>query len=163
MDFYIFRHGETYFSKLDIPYGDMMDSAEILPESVPVIEKLAKYFQNIETDANLSSPFLRCKQTVKIVEKIAGKKFFYEDELKDWILGKESLEKMILRIKDFYGKLIKKNYKSVAICTHGYPINTLIALATKGTVKNSDLYNYPQPGVLVVIKNKKKKYINFNK
>jgi broad specificity phosphatase PhoE len=163
MDFYIFRHGETYFSKLDIPYGDMIESAEILPEALPVIEKLAKYFQNIDTDTNFASPFVRCRQTVEIIEKIAGKKFVYEDKLKDWNLGKESLEKMILRIKDFYEKLMKKNYKSVAICTHGYPINALIALATKGEATNSDLYNYPRTGVLIIIKNKKKDYLDFNK
>src|SRR4030066_2181504 len=116
MDLYIFRHGETYFSKFDIPYGEMIESAEILPEAVPVIEKLAKHFQNVKTDANFSSPFVRCRQTVEIVEKISGKKFIYENELKDWHLGKETLDNMILRIKNFYEELIKKNYKSVAIC-----------------------------------------------
>ena len=162
MDFFIFRHGETYFSKFDVSYGDMFESAKILPEGIPTIERLGKYLKNVETNANFSSPLVRCKQTVNIIEKISGKKFVYEGRLKDFYQGKESIENMIKRISGFYKELIKEKYKSVAICSHGYPINVLSALATKGEVKNSDLFNYPLPGVLVVIKNKKKEYLDFN-
>jgi broad specificity phosphatase PhoE len=163
MDFFIFRHGETYFSKFDVSYGDMMESAEILPEGIPTIERLGKYMKDVETDANFSSPYLRCRQTVEIIERIAHKKFVYEERLKDMSQDKETIESMIKRISGFYKELIKEKYNSVAICSHGYPINVLSALATKGRVNNTDLYNYPQSGVLVIIKNKKKEYLDFNR
>jgi broad specificity phosphatase PhoE len=139
-----------------------MESAEILPNEKKVIYSLAKYLKNTNTDANFTSPYLRCQQTVEIVKEVTGKIFVSDKNLKDWYSSKEDTGKMITRIKTFFNKLQKLNYNSVAICTHGYPINALIALATKGKVLNNDLYHYPQPGVLVIIKDKKIKYIDFN-
>jgi broad specificity phosphatase PhoE len=162
MILYIFRHAETYFSKHDIPYGEMMESAEILPEGIPAVESLAKYLQGVETDANFSSPYIRCRQTIEIIEGVTEKKFLFDEKLKDWDSRKETLGKMISRIKNFYAELARSNYQNIAICTHGYPINALIALAKKGRVKSSDLYHYPQPGVLVIIKNKEVNYVDFN-
>ena len=101
MDLYIFRHGTTYFSKTDIPYGDKMETAEILPEAYAPIEKLADYLKDITTGANYSSPYKRCVQTVQIVEKTTQKKFTFDDRLKDWYLGKETINTMLERITNF--------------------------------------------------------------
>jgi len=161
--FYIFRHAETYFSKFDISYGEQTESAEILPEGISAIKKMAEFLAKIKTDANFSSPYRRCRQTVEIVKEISKKEFLFDDRLRDWYKGKEEVEIMISRIKDFFEELKSKNFKTIAICTHGYPINTLIALATKGDVKTSDLQDYPKPGILVEIVDRKVKYLDFDK
>lgn len=162
MKHYIFRHGETYFSKHDIPYGDQVETAEILPEKIPVIEKLARYLNDIPTDTNFSSPFKRCRQTVEIVSKITGKVFSFDERLHDWIPEKESKKALIERVIRFAEELKISSNKSVAICTHGYPINALIAYFTKGYVRESDLDNFPSTGVLVSIIDGKVSFNDFN-
>jgi len=162
MNLYIFRHASTYFSKNDISYGDQIENAEILPEGIPAAKKLAEYLKNIPTDANFSSPFRRCLQTVEIVKEITGKNFVIDERLKDYDFLKENVDEMVSRVKDFNNFLAGTNYGSVAICTHGYPINALINLTIKGNVVPSDLENYPDTGILVVIKDKKVEYLNFN-
>ena len=161
MDLYIFRHGETYFSKRKIPYGSQVESAKILPEAIPVIVRLADFLQGINTDANFTSPFIRCIQTTKIVEKVTKKKHKVDNNLRDWNPETETVEDMINRLKIFYSQLKTTNFSAVSICTHGYPINTLIALETKGQASPSDLQNFPETGVLVIIKDKKVKYKDF--
>jgi broad specificity phosphatase PhoE len=162
MNFYIFRHAMTYFSKNDVPYGDQVESAEILPEGIPIVKKLALYLKNIKTDVNFSSPYKRCRQTVEIVKEITGKDFTFDERLHDYNPRNENIEEMFKRLTGLYGILKEKNYKNVAICTHGFPIATLIALMTKGKVDESDLENYPDTGILVIVKDKKVEYLDFN-
>jgi broad specificity phosphatase PhoE len=161
MDFYIFRHGETYFSKNKLPYyEEQIESAEILPEGIPAIEKLAHKLKNIQTDANFTSPYRRCLQTTEIVEKISGKKFKIDERLHDF--KSEPIKKMAERLNRFLKEIKDKNYKSIAICTHGYPIAVLRSLITKGKFELDKLNYYPKPGILTVIKNGKVKLIDFN-
>ena len=61
MNFYIFRHGATYYSKYDISYGEQVETAEILPEGIAAVKRLGKYLKNIDTDFNVSSPYQRCR------------------------------------------------------------------------------------------------------
>ena len=53
----------TYFAKNNIPYGDQVESAEILEEGIPTIKKLGEYLKDIKTEVNYTSPFKRCIQT----------------------------------------------------------------------------------------------------
>src|SRR3989344_7569666 len=138
MNLYIFRHGMTYFSKKDIPYGNQVETAEILPEGIPVIKRLGEYLKDIPTDANFTSPFKRCMQTSGIISDITGKKFQVDHDLHDWDPRVETVENMIARILLFCLKLHATSYSSVTICTHGYPINALIAYFTKGEIKVED-------------------------
>jgi broad specificity phosphatase PhoE len=162
MKLFIFRHGETYFSKNDIPYGDKGKSAEILPEKIPIVEKLANWLKDVPTDINFSSPLKRCKQTVEIISKITGKKFTFDERLRDWEPDEESVQDTITRVVNFAKEIESKNYKSVAICTHGYPINVLTAYFLKGFVRQVDLENFPRPGVLVSVDGKNVSYKDFN-
>ena len=81
MKFYIFRHAETYFSKFDIHYGESVESAEIIPEGIPVTERLAKYLAGEDIDAYYTSPFKRCTQTAEIIEKITKMKFIKDGQI----------------------------------------------------------------------------------
>lgn len=162
MNLYIFRHGATYFSKNHIPYGDQIETAEILPEGIPAIKRLAEHLKIIPSDKNLTSPFVRCVKTSGIVSETSGKQFEIDKELRDWDPRSETTREMISRILRFTDRLRSGKYKSVCICTHGYPINALIAYFTKGEIKESDLPKFPNTGVLSIIKSGKVKYKDFN-
>lgn len=161
MNYYIFRHGETYFSKHHIPYGDQVETAEILPEKIPVIEKLANYFKDIPTDTNFSSPYRRCHQTVEIVSKITGKIFSFDYRLRDWIPEKETKRQLIDRVTKFVEEIKTQPVNSVSICTHGYPINAIVTYLTQGFVREEDLENFPRPGVVVSVIDGKVSYKDF--
>lgn len=166
MNLYIFRHGKTAFTGnnpyQDKVYGDQVEVAEILPEAIPVIVKLGKFMKGIKTDFNVSSPFLRCRQTVDIVEKHSGKKFVFDPLLHDIDHRTETVEMVARRITEFYQRLMTKDYKAVSICSHGYPIAMLKSLALEGKVNMSKLMDYPTPGVLLSIVEGKASYKDFN-
>jgi len=159
---YIFRHGITYFSKNRLPYGDSIETAEILPEGIPAIKRMGNYLRDVHTDSNFTSPYKRCIQTSLIISGVSSKKFKMDTNLRDWDPQKETVEGMIKRLYRFSAQLATNNHTSVAICTHGYPINALIAYFTKGTIDKGDLDSFPDPGVLVIVDNKKVVYKDFN-
>ena len=160
MNYYIFRHAETYFSNLDIPYGEQIESAEILLEGIPATQKLSEKLESIQTDVNYTSPYKRCLQTVEIVNKYTGKEFLVDERLHDY--NAESVPEMFDRLSKFYDDLRSKNYKSVAICTHGYPIVVLQSLITKVKFTQKDLDSYPRTGTLLIIRDKKVELLDFN-
>ena len=161
MDLYIFRHGETYQTKNNILYGENVYSSKILPEGIPTVKKLANYLKDKKTDANFSSPFLRCRQTVEIVSEVSKKEFTFDNRLSEFIPENETLFSLFKRTKDFYEE-IENKYKSVSVCTHGYIISCLTQLATKGHIRQEELDNFPKPGILLEAENEKIKSINFN-
>ncbi len=166
MNLYIFRHGKTEFTgdkpSQDMAYGEKVETAQIVPQGIAAIERLGNYLKDVESDFNVSSTFLRCRQTVAIVEKFSGKKFEYDALLHDWDPRNETVEDSAKRIEGFYLKLKAANYASVCICTHGYPIAMLKSLGLKGRVDFADLPNYPTTGTLTVIKNAQAEVIDFN-
>jgi broad specificity phosphatase PhoE len=161
MDLYIFRHGQTIFSKNHLPYGENERTAGLLPEAVAPTERLAKYFSGILTEANFSSKFLRCRQTVEIVEKTAAKKFVYDPRLNE--LSESNLEFFVERVKNFWQFLNEQHFGSVAICTHGGVMAVLKHLQIGGSFMPTDILDYPQCGVLMVIRDKVYEEIDFNK
>jgi len=157
---YIFRHAETYFSKHKIPYGTQMETAEIIPEGIPPIEKLSQKLNVVKTDANFTSPYKRCLQTVKIVNNFTGKKFVIDKRLHDF--HNESINAMLKRLQDFINDKSVKNCGSISICTHGYPAAIIRSLLVKGEFQLNDLNTYPKPGTLITIINRKAKITDFN-
>ncbi len=164
MELYIFRHGLTEQVKQNINYTiENVRTAELLPEGLPAIEKLALYLKNIPTDYNVASPFVRSVKTVEIVENITGKKFVFDNHLGEYVFQEgESFGQMAGRIRDFLNDLEQKHYSSVAVCTHGAIISGLKYLKTKGEFKLPELTDYPLPGVLTIIKDKTVSEIDFN-
>jgi broad specificity phosphatase PhoE len=160
MNYYIFRHGETFETKHHLPYGDREKIAEILPEGIPAVKRLAAHLAAIETEANFSSPFKRCVQTADIVSEITNKKFIFDKRIGEFL--NETFDDLRNRIKDITAEISQKGHKRVSICSHGYPISALINIITKGDFTEAELDNYPDPGILVIIQDKKVKYLDFN-
>lgn len=164
MDFYIFRHGWTSESLQHIDYSkERVTAAEILKDKVYVIEKLAEYLKNIPTDYNVSSPFIRCIQTVNIVSGITGKLFAFDDRIGEYTFQTGmTFNRFSRRIKAFVKDISATDFTSVAICTHGGGISALKHYLTRGKYDPEDLRDYPNPGVLTVIKNNRIEEIDFN-
>jgi broad specificity phosphatase PhoE len=160
MDLYIFRHGQTIFSKNHLPYGENERTAAILPEAVGPTERLAKYFSGILTEANFSSEFLRCRQTVEIVERMVAKKFVFDPRLNE--ISESNLEFFVERVKNFWQSLNDQHLGSVAICTHGGVMAVLKHLQTGGNFMPTDILDYPKCGVLMIIRDKVYEEIDFN-
>lgn len=164
MNHYIFRHGESYFSKHHIPYGKEIESAEILAEGIPTSKKVGKYLAKKNIDVYFSSPYKRCVQTAEIIEQITNEEFVLDARIGEEMINrkKETFEELVKRLRNFLDYIRSKRFESVAICSHGWPIAALVALITKGEVKLRDLDNYPKPGMLIEIKNKSIKSLDFN-
>lgn len=159
--YYIFRHGLTNALKTATAYGDTILTAPIVKDGEEAIEKIGEYLKDKETDFNVSSPIIRCKQTSGIVSKIIGKKFIFDDRLTEYNL--ESQASLEERLKSLLSKIEEKGYEKIAICTHGAVISVLIAqIASTQSSTKYDIYNYPDPGVLVIIQDKNLQEINFN-
>jgi len=158
--YYIFRHGQTLNSKFHLPYPKNNKSVEILPEGIPSLEKLAKYLKNIKSDHNFSSEYLRCQQSTAIVTKISGLKFKKDKRLNE--KSGENFSDFKRRVKDFLDEVEKKNYETVVICTHGAVVAAMRKFLLKKSLKITNLPFYPKTGVLMFVKRKEIKYIDFN-
>lgn len=159
--YYIFRHGQTRNSKFHLPYPKDNRQIKILKDSIPALKKMAEYLKNISPDLCVSSEYLRCQQTTKIITKITGFKFKKDSRLNEF--GGETFLEFTRRIKDFIDEVEKNKYQSVFICTHGAGISTIKKLLIKGKMKQRELPFYPKPGILLCIENKTVKRIDFNK
>lgn len=160
--FYIFRHGETYNTKNKIMYDEIsVVEADILPEAKPIVRKMGQYLTNKQLDYCTSSPVKRCRQSVKIIEKEINIKFNFDERLTEYF--GENVEHMVKRLQDFLEEIKQKNYSSVAICSHGEPVSALIKLLTKGGFTEDDLHNFPDTGIVAVVKAGKVEFKNFRK
>ena len=164
MTHYIFRHGETYFSKNDITYSKYLYSAEILPESISATEKIAEFLKEKNINKAYTSPFKRAIQTAKIITRKAKIKFETDKRIGEELInyGKETFEEFEARISGFVNELKSQKFQNIAICSHGWPIAALIALIIKDNLKKGDLGSYPKCGELIIIKNKLVEKIDFN-
>jgi len=150
--FYIFRHALA--TKSDTGYGDEIETAGILPEGIPPIEKLAVFLQTITSDYNVSSGFLRCRQTSEIVSEITGKHFAFDKRLSEFY--DETPGSFIDKVKNFLEEMERKKYKNIIICTHAAVIAVMIKMLMHRKIIPKDLYtNYPKPGMLLIIEDKK--------
>lgn len=158
--YYIFRHGQTRNSKFHLPYPKDNRLIKILPDSVPALKKMAKYLKKIKPDLSVSSEYLRCQQTAKIITQISKLKFGKDARLNEY--GDETFLEFTRRIKDFLEEVEKNKYQTVVICTHGAGIATIKNLLIKGKMKRRELPFYPKPGILLCIEGKKIQKIDFN-
>ena len=164
--FYIFRHGDTVNTggiKRLWRNGGGPRNLPILQKSKYALGEMGKYLKDIPTDANFTSPYLRCRQSSEIVREFSGKKFVTDErirELRDDIHGFVHFKK---RVKEFLKEIEDKGYKSVAICTHGAVIAAIKHLVIDGKFFYFQGIDFPSPGKLMVIEDKKVKILNFNK
>lgn len=159
-NYYLFRHGGTQASKTNSDYGSEIFSAHILPESIEPIKKIGEYLKDIHSDFNVSSEFLRCRETAQIVSDITGKQFSFDQRLNEFY--QEEFNHLETRLRDFLKEINSRDYQTVLICSHGGVISGLKHLILEDNFEPRDLMDYPQTGILLVIKDKKLEQIDFN-
>ena len=119
MRLYIFRHGMTFQTKNNVPYTpENYKTSPILPEGIPSIKKLAHYLKDVKTDANYTSSYLRCIQTVEIVSEISGKSFLPNEMLGEYAEWVENFDSLRARAQNFIDYLGTQHIETTAICTH---------------------------------------------
>ena len=162
MNLFVFRHAETERTKLNIPYGDEIETASILPEGIKPTKKIAQYLKAKVKDNFYSSPYSRCIQTSEIVKKIIKVDFLLDKRLSEYRddLG-ETIKDLKNRTDDFLKEQAAKN-TTITVCTHGGVIAAIKNLIVKNDFKPEDLHDFPNPGVLVEIKDKNISYKDFN-
>ena len=157
--FYLFRHGLATHSHFG--YGDKIVTAEILPVGIPPIERMATFLKDIPSDYNVSSEFLRCQQTTKIISDITKKQFVRDPRLNEYY--NESFGEFRTRVKSFLQEIEAKPYKDIIICTHAAVIAALKNLITNNSFYIFQQFTYPKTGVLMIIKNNNIEKMDFNK
>lgn len=146
---YLFRHALATQSTTG--YGDQILTANILPEGITPVKKIAEFLNNIGPSANYTSEIIRCRQTVEIVIEITQKIFIPDKRLNEY--HEEQFDHLSKRISNFIKEVNEHNQSNIVICTHGSVIAGLRYFLTQGTFKETDVYNYPSCGELVIIEN----------
>lgn len=166
-DFYIFRHGDTVetgnpFLRFIGHRDSDTRNIQMLPDAIPALEKIGKFLKANKTDADFCSPYVRCVESAKIVGGITGKKYENDARLRELEKNGEKTFEFEKRVRSFLDEINTKNYSAVSICTHGAVIGALKDLVSSNNFNFFDTWNFPSPGNLVIIKNKKVSQINFN-
>lgn len=156
--YYIFRHGLATHSKYG--YGKAIITAHILPEGIPAIKKIGEWLSTVPDSLNVSSEFIRCKETSDIVSAISGKQFARDSRLNE--KHNETIPEVRERVKSLLDELESQSKHHIVICTHGTIIAALKNLLLLNTFVTKMHYDYPQPGVLLIIEGNTVKTINFN-
>jgi broad specificity phosphatase PhoE len=143
---FIFRHGLATHA---LSYGDTILTADLLPEGLPAVEKLADLLANKPCDVLYSSPLARCKHTA---EKVAEKKqieIIQDERLRDYY--DESHDAFKLRVADFLTEAAQRENQSIFICTHGIVIAALKHLIQEGSFNMADELDFPPPASMYEI------------
>lgn len=165
--YYIFRHGDTidssniYARIFGHKFADST-SIDILPQAIPSLNKIGAFLKKIKTDANFTSPYPRCVNSANIVGKISNKTFNADTRLAEFEKKGEQFLELQNRVVSFINYVESKKYSSIAVCTHGAVIGALKHLLTRNTFSFFNVWDYPQPGNLIIIKGKQIEVINFN-
>lgn len=158
--FYLFRHGQTYFSKNEIPYGTSEHTAEILPEAHAPTQKIAAYLKLQHVEYAARSEFLRCAQTAGIIEKEIGLHFEPEKLLNE--LSEKNFDQFIDRMKTLADMLFGLEAQHIALCTHGANVAAMKKLLCNQPFQLHDLRFYPKTGVVVRIEEGTITEVDFN-
>ncbi|MFA5025185.1 MAG: histidine phosphatase family protein [Candidatus Shapirobacteria bacterium] len=158
--YYLFRHGDTFYTKNRQPYPQDNFSVEILPDGIPALEKLAIYLKDINSDFNVSSEYLRCQQSNKIVSNISELDFVNDARLNEF--SHEIFDNLVKRLESFINEMKKRQYKTIVVCTHGAVIAGLKNILIGSEYEKREMVDYPRPGVLTVVEDKNINEIDFN-
>lgn len=159
--FYIFRHGETFATKAGTGYGLRIFSADILPEAEGPLERIGNYLRDKKIDYSVSSQIKRCRQSAGVITRVTGNEFVFDRRLNEYFL--EPYWYLKRRVMSLIKEAREKKYRTVCICTHGAVIAALIHVLTPEASRQPfSIYNFPPPGVLVVVEDGKVTQMNFN-
>jgi broad specificity phosphatase PhoE len=159
MTIYIFRHGMAVYPNQG--YGNRVLTAELLPEGIPPIQRLAQYLKQMPSDYQACSEVLRCVQTAAIVTVATGKPFVIDPRLKEYY--QETFDQLSQRTRAFCDELEQSSYQNVTICTHGSVIAALKHHLTEGSFDRRQETDYTQTGQLMIIHDDKSvEVLDFN-
>lgn len=158
--YYIFRHGETFSTRDGIPYGDRQFEAEILPQGVPAIKRLAEHLKATHFDYYYTSELLRCLQTSQVVASALGVEFEKNKLLNEML--EPTFEEFRERVQNFINETEGREHKTYLLCTHGAVISALKHLLVFGKYEKENLLDYPIPGTLMVINSSGSEIVDFN-
>lgn len=160
-NYYLFRHGQTHYSKYGLPYGENNLKAEILPESFPILERMGEFLKGIPSEFNASSEFLRCRQTTEIIKRVTNKDFVFDKQLNEFYQTtfKEFSDKLIIFLKQVNDNSVNE---TLVICSHGAVLAGLKHLILEGQFEEPQLLDYPQTGVIICLEDKKLRELDFN-
>lgn len=154
---YLFRHARATKSK--VGYGEEILSAKILPEGIPPIKRMAEYIQRLPKSVNWSSELLRCAQTTNIITKITGRTFVTDARLNEH--HNETFEAFRKRIASWLDGIMRLHPSVVLVCTHGAVIAGLKRLLLEGVFLESQSFDYPKCGQLLVVTRKRSAVLDF--
>lgn len=154
---YLFRHALATENKDG--YGDEILSAKILPVGIPPTERMAEYIQRLPKSVNWSSELLRCAQTTNIITKITGRIFVSDARLNEYY--NESFEAFRKRIASWLDGMMTLHPSIVLVCTHGAVIAGLKHLIIEGEFLESQSFDYPKCGQLLVVTRKRSAVLDF--
>lgn len=159
---YLLRHGLATHSKHG--YGRKIIDATLLPEGIASTKKIAEYLKDKATDYNVSSEFIRCRETAEIIESITGKKFIFDKRLNEnWNNSSETFEEFKKRMLDFVDEIRKSPYENILICTHGRVIAAIKNYIIIKEFNKSMVSDFPDCGTLAILKEKSFEVIDFRK
>jgi broad specificity phosphatase PhoE len=158
--FYIFRHGQTYFSKSEIPYGENELTAHILPEARESIEKMGRFLASVNVDQAFRSEFLRCKETAQILESQKVTHFDPNPLFSEFV--EPDFEVFLTRMEEAKRFLLSLSANTFALCTHGAVVAALQKLLLDESFHAHELMYYPKTGVVVKVSGGKVENIDFN-
>jgi broad specificity phosphatase PhoE len=155
---YVMRHGLAI--KPGLEYGENKLTAELLPEAVPVVQRLGAYLQDVPCDKFFVSPILRCQQTATIVQQQTGHSFMNDDRLREY--HDEGWVALVARVDSFVKMLRQTQAEHVWVCTHGAVMGGLKNLLLRNKFEPDDDLDYPFPGSLQIFEGKTLTTIDFN-
>lgn len=156
--FYLVRHGIATHSKRG--YGKRKLTAALLPEAVPVIERLAQALISVPNSANFSSEIIRCRETSAIITRITGKSFILDSRINEDY--HETIGEIRTRVERFLSHIETLPEEHIIICTHGAIIAAIKNLLINKKFVSKQKYDYPNTGELLIYEGEKVRIINFN-
>ena len=151
--YFLLRHGQTIYQKENrnlIYLDEENDKLEITEQGKEKIKQQAERLKNKNIDLIFSSPYLRTRQTAKIVNKILQKEIIFDNRLVDIKMGEfagketlvydsffidkklgftqrpkdgENWNDIIERVTDFLNDIeTKYQNKNILIISHGDPL-----------------------------------------
>ena len=156
MKVYFMRHAESEYNIKRLINQDPKIKVALSRRGVKQAEETAAKLSKFNFDAIFSSPFLRCRQTVEIVNKFHNAKIKIDGRIGEIkvgfegrsadeyeklafagkrasfkIKGEESWLEVQKRVKDFLDWLSKQKYNCVLVVTHQDTMNAAIGLMKK--------------------------------
>ncbi len=145
---YLIRHGLATLSKTG--YGDQVLSAELLPQGLPAVERMAEFMAEQPYTQGFRSELRRCQQTATKVSERSARAFQPDPRLNEY--NAESFTAFVARVTSFWNEIKDQEDEVIWICTHGAVISTLNQLYFSKPVTEAALLEYPSTGEIWIFK-----------